>query len=122
MLNGSYQSTFVRSYESMSDGQKVELDNFIRGSIQGYLAANPKFTVADIVGGKFTNWSGTPLDYIYQYHKQRTDINNPEAIAGQDIGRIYKNVMSKDKTRKYIRLGEVQMQYPVAQYALDGRI
>lgn len=58
-------------FESLSLNQQAELVTFVTGLIQGALAYKDTFTVPDIVGGKFSNWSDTPLDYIYQYHCQK---------------------------------------------------
>ena len=55
-------------FESLSLNQQAELITFVTGLIQGALTYKDTFTVPDIVGGKFSNWSNTPLDYIYQYH------------------------------------------------------
>ena len=58
-------------FESLSVSQQAELITFVAGLIQGALTYKDTFTVPDLVGGKFSHWGDTPLDYIYQYHDRR---------------------------------------------------
>jgi hypothetical protein len=115
IINSTTQKS--SSFESLSLGQQVELINYVNGLIQGALAFRKKFTTADLVGGKFRNWSHTPLDYVYQYHLNR-NIDNPEVESGKDIGRIVKYIMSIDKYRVYRIVGEEQRKYPINLYEL----
>lgn len=117
MLNNSKSTTYVSSYESLSQGQRLELDFFIKGAIQGALSYRDTFCVSDIVGGKFTKWEGTPLQWIYDYHKNRGACLSPEAEAGKDMGRIFKNIMSSD-FRNYEIKGAVQRRYKSNLYGL----
>lgn len=117
MLNNSFECNKITSYESLSKIQQAELDTFIKGLIQGALSIKNTFTVSDVVGGRFTDWSNTPLDYIYQYHKNR-NCANPENESGKDIGRIFKYVMAKDKNRKYEIVGTQQRQFPINVYKM----
>lgn len=117
MLNNQKSTTYVSSYESLSQGQKLELDSFIRGAIQGALSYKETFCVSDIVGGKFTEWGGTPLQWIYEYRKNRGNCLSPEAEAGKDMGRIFKNVMSTD-FRKYEIKGSIQRKFKANLYGL----
>ena len=117
MLNKSKTVTYVQSFESLSDGQKLELVFFIRGLIQGALSYKDTFCVSDLVGGKFTNWENTPLDWIYQFHKNKGGCLSPQNEAGKDIGRIFKNVMSLD-FREYEIKGSVQRKFKSNLYGL----
>ena len=115
IINSTTQKS--SSFESLSLGQQVELINYVNGLIQGALAFRKKFTTADLVGGKFRNWSYTPLDYIYQYHLNRK-VTDPEAESGKDIGRIVKYIMSLDKHRIYKVIGTEQRRFPINVYEL----
>lgn len=117
MLNNSKSTTFVASFESLSIGQKAELTSFIRGAIQGALSEKETFAVSDIVGGKFTNWEGTPLQWIYEFHKNKGECLSPENEAGKDMGRIFKNVMSTD-SRNFEIKGSVQRRFKSNLYGL----
>lgn len=118
MLNNSYECHKVSSYESLSKGQQAELDSYIRGLIHGACLNQNKFNVPDLVGNRFTNWHGTPLDYIYLYHKNRPDCQKPTSEAGKDMGRIFKYVMAKDRFRKYKQIGLIQRAFPVNEYEI----
>lgn len=118
MLNNKFDCNKVSSFESLSTSQKGDIENFINGLIQGAFAYKDSFAVSDLVGGRFTDWSHTPLDYIYQYHKNRKDCRNPEGEAGKDVGRIFKFIMASDKYRKYEIAGIVQRKYPSNLYKL----
>lgn len=118
MLNNSYQANRITSYDSLSKIQQAELDTYIYGMIRVACIYHPDgFTVPDLVGGRFKDWSGTPLDYIYQYHVAR-GIGNPDAEAGKDMGRIFKYLIAKDKTKSFKLVGTEQRFYPVNVYAL----
>lgn len=126
MLNISY--TEVSSYNSLSKCQQGELDSFIIGAIQGFTCgnkledgSNPVFAIADIVGGMFRNWEGTPLNYIYEYHKARGCLK-PEDEAGKDMGRIFKYIMGTDKYRNYKLVRVEQRKYPANMYQLVGLV
>lgn len=121
MINNSFECNKVSSFESLSTMQKAELETFIKGLIQGASCYNNTFTVPDLVGGKFTDWSNTPLDYIYKYHVNR-NCAKPQVQAGIDMGRIFKYIMSKDKYRNYKLAGVEQRYYPVNKYVLDSII
>ena len=69
LVNGTAQKSSC--FESLSASQQAELITFVTGLIQGALTYKNTFTVPDIVGGKFSHWSNTPLDFIYQYHCQK---------------------------------------------------
>lgn len=120
MINKSYEAQRSRAFESLSRYQQAELETFINGLIQGAVSFSEDntFTVADLVGGKFSNWENTPLNYIYQFHCNRTGCENPVSEAGKDIGRIFKYIMAKDKHRKYELVGAVQRYYPINKYKM----
>lgn len=115
ILNTTTQKS--SAFESLTPMQQAELITFVNGLIQGALAYKKQFTTSDIVGGKFRNWSYTPLDYIYQYHLS-IKTPNPESEAGKDAGRIVKYIMSLDKHRIYNITGSEQRRYPVNVYEL----
>ena len=97
--------------------QQAELITFVNGMIQGALTYKKQFATSDLVGGKFRDWSYTPLDYIYQYHLNRK-VTDPEAESGKDIGRIVKYIMSLDKHRIYKVTGTEQRRFPINVYEL----
>lgn len=53
----------------------------------------------------------------YEYHKNRGNCLSPEAEAGKDMGRIFKNVMSTD-FRKYEIKGSIQRKFKANLYGL----
>ena len=111
------QSNKVYSFESLSTSQKGEIENYIRALIQGYTQGNDKpFTVSDLVGGIFNDWSDTPLDYIYQYHYKNRTPQQAVEEAGKDMGRLFKFIMVNDKTRTYKMAGRVQRQFSTPTY------
>lgn len=111
------QSNKIYSFESLSTSQKGELENYIRALIQGYTQGNSEpFTVSDLVGGSFSNWSDSPLDYIYQYHKNIREEKSAQDEAGKDMGRLFKYIMVNDKSRTYRMAGRVQRQFSTPTY------
>lgn len=118
MINNSFECNKISSFESLTTIQKAELEIFIKGLIQGACCYKDVFTVPDLVGGKFTDWSNTPLDYIYKYHVGR-GCEKPQAEAGKDMGRIFKYIMAKDKYHNYTLVGTEQRFYPVNKYKLE---
>ena len=115
--NKQLQTNKVYSFESLSTSQKGEIENYIRALIQGYVQGNNKpFTVSDLVGGKFGDWSDSPLDYIYQFHYKIRNPKQAEEEAGKDMGRLFKYIMVNDKTRSYKMAGRVQRQFSTPTY------
>lgn len=115
IINTTTQKTKV--FESLSVMQKAELITFINGMIHGVLSHKKQFTISDLVGGKIRDWSHTPLDYIYQLFVNKK-VDDPEAEAGKEVGRIIKYTMDLDKYRIYRIVDEKQRRYPVNVYEL----
>lgn len=115
IINSTTQKS--SAFESLTPMQQAELITFVNGMIQGALTYKKQFTTSDLVGGKFRDWSYTPLDYIYQYHLNRK-VTDPEAESGKDIGRIVKYIMSLDKHRIYKVIGTEQRRFPINVYEL----
>jgi len=111
------QTNKLSSFESLSETQKGEVFNHIRSLIQGALSYSPDFCISRVCGGKFSNWAHTPLDYIYQYHKNR-NVLSPENEAGKDVGRLFKYVMVNDKYRNYQMISDTNDYHPVNHYKL----
>lgn len=118
MLNNSYECNKISSYESLTKIQQGEIDICIKALIKGALTYRKEFTVSDVVGGKWSDWSDSPLDYIYQYHVKR-GCPKPETESGKDMGRIFKYIMAKDKFLKFKLVGTEQRNFPINKYALD---
>lgn len=100
-------------FESLSLNQQAELVTFVTGLIQGALTYKDTFTVPDIVGGKFSNWSNTPLDYIYQYHCQKKRYTAEGLV--DDIRDFANNEVTPNKAVEWVDI------YGVSGKALDRR-
>lgn len=107
--------TNVSSYASLSEQQQIAITCFIQGLVQGALAFSKRFCVSDLVGGKNTDWTNTPLDLIYKYHVNN-GAKNPEAEAGKDVGRLVKNVLIAD-SKEYIVDGTIQKRFKSNLYS-----
>jgi len=82
--------------------EKHELE-LIRAYLQGAVycwvknRSGETFAARDLVGGENTDWSGTPLQYIYDHYidSGRTEVEAFEAAA-KDVGWILKQLLSED--------------------------
>lgn len=76
---------------------------YIKGAVHSFCNNNParRFTARALFGGKNTDWSDTPLDKIYQYHKYIASSDNPNKQAAIDVGRLLKAVLIEDTTYTY---------------------
>ncbi len=75
---------------------------YIKGAVHSFCNNNLDrcFSVRILFGGKNTDWSDTPLDKIYRYHKYISQQKNPNEQAAKDVGMLLKAVLKEDT--KYI--------------------
>ena len=107
------RTVYPSSYESLSLQEKSDIDSFIKQSIKIDYKAGKTFRVGDYVGRKaFPDWSNTPLDPIYQYHK-RIGTTDPTKQAGIDVGHLFKNAMDESPFCFEIHKGHVNYYTPV---------
>lgn len=91
--------------------------DYIKGAVHGFTNnnSNEKFYVCSLFGGENTLWKDTPLNYIYQYHYNKTkDYKKAHDSSAKDVGYLLKLVLCEDEkfyyeefdayTREYCRL------------------
>ncbi len=76
--------------------------DFLRRSvyerIQSCNYKNKVFALRDLVGGKNSDWGGSPLQCLYDKHwDKRKEKQSAIKEAGKEAGWILKNVISEDK-------------------------
>ena len=76
---------------------------------------NQIFTLRDLVGGKNSNWQGTPLQRLFDNNIEKGK-EEDAAIkkAGQDAGRLLRLVISKDEKRFTIIKGTRVKEYQLS--------
>jgi hypothetical protein len=90
----------IREVHGLSSVDKQLIEAFMQGAVYSWVK-NLKgkwFAVRDLVGGENTDWSGTPLQQLYNKHIDAGKINH-EAFeaAAKDIGWIVKAILANDK-------------------------
>lgn len=80
---------------------------YIQGAVHSHCNTSPgkPFSVRILFGGKNKDWSGTPLQCIYDYHKDIRQSKDPANQAAKDIGWLFKQVLESD-SRKFCYIGK----------------
>ena len=104
----------LRRVSGLSETDRKLINAFIQGAVYCWVK-NRKgewFAVRDLVGGENTDWSGTPLQSIYQKHREAGKSRDDafEASA-KDIGWIVKAVLSEDERRFEVNAGGYTNSY-----------
>jgi hypothetical protein len=97
------EEQFYRSISaSIEVTEYLRIKDFIHGAVYCWCKNNQDehdesrwFAARDLFGGENTNWKGTPLQALYEYHF----IHNKERaveMAGIDLGHILKKLLSED--------------------------
>ena len=97
----------VRKISAESSEVEVKLAKaYIQGAVHSYCSNNTnnrKLSVRILFGGNNGNWENTPLQCIYDYHKDIKQSKNPANDAAKDVGWLFKSVLLSDKrTFKHI--------------------
>lgn len=81
----------------LSDVENELAKAYIKGAVHGFCNNNPEhdFSARILFGGDNRDWHNTPLQDIYEYHK---NANHPDSAsqAGIDVGWLLKEVLEED--------------------------
>lgn len=71
---------------------------YIKGAVHSFCENNPNeyFSVQRLFGGGNGDWTDTPLQRIYEYHKYINPKSDPAERAAIDVGWLLKAVLSDD--------------------------
>lgn len=76
---------------------------FLQGAVHCWIKNKKEgrvFTLRNLVGGKNSNWKNTPLEPLYEKHRNTgKDKKTAKKVAGQDTGKILKLVLHKDQRK-----------------------
>lgn len=96
---------------------KVQIIAYMQGAVYCWCKnkAREWFAAHDLFGGENFHWEGTPLYSVYLHHIDEGH-NNESAIelAGQDVGKLLKELLSRDKRNFHTRNGYTR------EYSWDG--
>lgn len=88
MVNGMTAAD-ARGVTGINASQKALIDAYLQGAVYVWTALRPGdwFAARDLVGGVNANWTGTPLQVLYDKHIV-VGKSSPDAVttAGQDLG------------------------------------
>lgn len=104
------QKETVHKVSGLTTEQTQLAKAFLKGAVYCWLKnrKNEVFALRDLFGGENTNWSGTPLQCIWEKQKNKGKTND-EAYeqAAVDVGWLLKAVLAEDTTRtfKKVKLG-----------------
>ncbi|TGK68752.1 cell division protein SepF [Leptospira wolffii] len=87
----------VQEVSGLNDEQKQRMYDFLQGAIYSWCKnrENEWFSVQALMGGKNTDWTGTPLEQVYLKHLE-SGSEDPEGAAGRDAGWLLKIVLDAD--------------------------
>ena len=90
----------LREPSGIENAARELIRAFMQGAVYCWVKNRPEkaFAVRDLVGGLNTNWSGTPLQVLYDRHidADRTSEDAFDAAA-KDLGWIVKTLLSEDR-------------------------
>jgi hypothetical protein len=112
----------LRDVKGISDTDKALIKAFMQGAVYSWVKnrQGEKLAVRDLVGGDNFDWSGTPLQVLYQKHRNAgKDDESAIAAAAIDLGWIVKTVLSEDK-RTFEAGKEAGKVGPVSTYRWIG--
>lgn len=80
---------------------------YIQGAVHSHCNTCPDkpLSVRLLFGEDNSDWSNTPLQQVYIYHKYISRKNDPKNEAARDIGWIFKRVLDED-VRKFECVGK----------------
>lgn len=89
----------LRNVTGLQDNERQLIQAYLQGAVYCWVKnrRGEWFAVRDLVGGENTDWSGTPLQRLYEKHIEsgRSDEEAFEAAA-KDAGWIMKSILSED--------------------------
>jgi hypothetical protein len=90
----------LRAVSGVGPADLVKINSFIQGAVYAWVKnrRDEWFAVRDLVGGENRDWSGTPLQVLYDKHtEQGKDDGSASDAAARDLGWIVKSVLHEDK-------------------------
>ena len=89
----------VRKITARISRVDIELTKaYIQGAVHSHCNnnADEEFSVRILFGGDNKNWTNTPLQCIYDYHKYIGKTKDPADAAAKDVGWLFKSVLIDD--------------------------
>lgn len=82
----------------ITNDEKEKIFYFIQGAVYSYCknCHGKSFAARDLFGGENADWTGTPLEVLYNWHMNNGS-NNPVNSAGKDVGKLLKSVVENDE-------------------------
>lgn len=104
----------VRKVTGLTEEASKRACDFLQGAVYCRCNSHPHewFSLRDLMAGLNSKWDGTPLQVLYKKH-QHTE--GALERAGQDGGRLLKQVIADDSRRFDTRKAELVRQYRWAQ-------
>lgn len=90
----------LREVNGITSTEKSLIKAFMQGAAYSWVKnrRNESFAVRDLMGGENTDWSGTPLQALYDKHIYAgKDADSASEDAAKDLGWLVKSVLSEDK-------------------------
>lgn len=78
---------------------------YIQGAVHAHCSSDPasELSVRILFGGDNRDWGNTPLQAIYEYHKDIKKAKDPAGDAAKDVGWLLKAVLTEDaRTFEYV--------------------
>ena len=111
IINGRKRTVKISAAVNEKDIEHMKI--YILGAVHGFTAAagNKSFTVRDIFGKGNRNWSGTPIQEIYECYIKVLPHKEAAEKAAQDVGKLLRKVLTDDKYEYEEELGNRECTY-----------
>ena len=96
-----------------------EIEAYLRNKVdtwcENHVIGNG-FAARDLIGGKYKDWNGTPLQVLYNHYLQRRhgDVLYAYREAAKAAGRILKGVLKRDAAHTFL----ITRDYKTIRYEL----
>jgi hypothetical protein len=104
----------LREVSGISEVEKKGIMDFLQGSVYCWCKNNKGkwFSMLDLMGGDNRDWSGTPLEILYNKHIQNgKTVKEAFENAGKESGWLLKRVIHDDKRPFETEKTEINRKY-----------
>jgi hypothetical protein len=110
MLMGN---TTVTKVSGLNPSQEQAIKHFLQGAVYAWCNMNKNipFMFRDLMGGDNYYWQNTPLEVLYDKHKDETE-------AAKDAGKLLKTVLKEDQNKTFDQKKITLNNTPINKYTL----
>lgn len=103
----------LRSVSYLAEPQRASISSYLQGAVRTWCKSRPNewFAARDFLGGVNFDWGNTPLQALYDWHRNSRRREAAIAAAGKDAGWLLKAVIASDQ-----RNFDTRREYRARQY------